>query len=62
LSGVAACSCEQGDEAVDTSDLIEHLITDISGGGRKKSRGYGVPHRKKNNEGDASLEIEKTKH
>jgi hypothetical protein len=31
LSSVATCSGEQGNEAVNTSDLVEHLITNVNG-------------------------------
>lgn len=42
LSSVPTCAREKGDEAVNTSDLVEHC--------------------KEDDENDASLEIEKTKH
>ena len=34
LSSVAACTREKGNEAVNTSDLVEHLRTSVSGAGR----------------------------
>jgi hypothetical protein len=63
LSSVAACTCEQGYEAVNSSDLVEHLI----GGVLVSQGGIGLrveweTDGKKNNKSNACLEIEETEH
>lgn len=59
LSSVSACASEKGNKAVNASDLVEHLRTGVSRAGRTGAMGS---HRKEDNKGGASLEIEKTKH
>lgn len=59
LSSVAARTREKGDEAVNTSDLVEHLRTSVSRAGRI---GVVGSHGKENNNSGTRLEIEKTKH
>lgn len=59
MSSVAACAGEKGNEAVNSSDLVEHLRTSVSRAGRTGAVGS---HRKEDNQSGASLEIEKTKH
>jgi hypothetical protein len=59
LSSIANCTRDEGYEAVNTSDLVEHLRTSVSRAG-----GIGVvgPHCKENNKSGTGLEVEKTKH
>jgi hypothetical protein len=59
LGGVSACAREKGDEAVNASDLVEHLRTGVSRAGEIGAVGS---HRKEDNKSGTSLEIEKTKH
>jgi len=58
LSSVATCARDEGNEAINTSDLVEHLRTSVSGAGRI---GVVGSHSKENNESGTGLEIEKTK-
>lgn len=55
LSSVAACACEKGNKAVNTSDLVEHLRTSVSGAGRI---GVVGSYCKENDNSGTSLEIE----
>ena len=60
LSGVSTCTREKGNEAVNTSDLVEHLRERVSRAGY--NGGVAGSHSKEDDKNDASLEIEKTKH
>jgi hypothetical protein len=62
LSSIANRARDKGNEAINTSDLVEHLRTSVSRAGRIGHVGLWGPHCKENNKSDTGLEIEKTKH